>query len=68
MVKINATLEIDEMYVTHLENYLGVHFELKDFRIVADTTELYKSDKVYKKLCDAVKKAQLERDRYRLTN
>ena len=67
MVKVNITLEIEEEYVTHLESYLGANFTLKDYCIVPDTTELYNNDKAYKKLCDDVKKAKLERDRYRLT-
>ena len=67
MQKVNITLNVPSSKLTALEDFLNDNFELLDFSIIPDTSELYKTDATFKKLSDAVKKARQERDKYRLT-
>jgi hypothetical protein len=62
--KVNITLEIDENIRNDFEERLRHQFNVLDFLNVPDTSELYKSDPVFKKLSKAVKDAKLGRDRY----
>jgi hypothetical protein len=62
--KLNITLELDEYEVSKFEYWLRNNVNVLDFLIVPDTSELYKSDPVFKKLSKAVKDAKLGRDRY----
>ena len=67
MAKLQITLEIQDEYVTTLENYLAEHFNLISCKIIPDTTELYKTDKRFKKLAKAVKDARIELEEYTLS-
>jgi hypothetical protein len=62
--KVNITLELDEYEVSKFEYWLRNNVNVLDFLVVPDTSELYKSDPVFKKLSKAVKDAKLGRDRY----
>ena len=64
MEKVNITLEIDAHNLPNFEHWLRGNVKVLDFRIVPDTSELYKNDSTFKKLSKAVKEAQLTRDRY----
>lgn len=64
MKKINITLEIEDEQVTNFEYWLRQNLKVFDFKIIPDTSELYEKDETYKKLCNAVKKAQETRDNY----
>ena len=61
---INTTIEIDEKNVITLQDYLSQNLKVLDFKVIPDTTELYKEDKTFQKLCKCVKNAQLTKDRY----
>lgn len=61
---VNTTIEIDEKNVVILQDYLSQNLKVLDFKIIPDTTELYKEDKTFQKLCKCVKDAQLTKDRY----
>jgi len=67
MAKLQITLEIQDEYVTTLENYLAEHFNLISCKIIPDITELYKTDKMFKKLATAVKDARIELENYTLS-
>lgn len=47
-----------------LQDYLSQNLKVLDFKVLPDTTELYKKDKSFQKLCKCVKDAQLVKDRY----
>lgn len=61
---VNTTIEIDEKNVITLQDYLSQNLKVLDFKVLPDTTELYKEDKAFQKLCKCVKDAQLTKDRY----
>jgi hypothetical protein len=61
---INTTIEIDKKDVIMLQDYLSQNLKVLDFKVIPDTTELYKKDKSFQKLCKCVKDAQLVKDRY----
>ena len=62
---VNLTIEnLTEEESYHLENMLRKHYEVKDFKVLPDTKNLYDTDTVFKKLVKGVKDAQLIRDRY----
>jgi hypothetical protein len=62
--KVNITLEIDTANLSNFESWLRGQLKVIDFLIMPDTSELYKSDPVYKKLSKGVKDAKMLRDRY----
>ena len=55
---INTTIEIDKKDVIMLQDYLSQNLKVLDFKVLPDTTELYKKDKSFQK------DAQLVKDRY----
>tara|TARA_R110000822_G_scaffold73888_1_gene177745 strand:- start:9 stop:218 length:210 start_codon:yes stop_codon:yes gene_type:complete len=61
---INFTIELEDEYVTALENYLNNNFNLISYRVVTDTRELYKSDPVFKKLVKMEKSAKVAKEKY----
>ena len=65
MIKINITLELqDEHKVYWFEQYIKDQHTVLDYRILPDTSDLYERDDTFKRLCKAVKDAQLIKDRY----
>ena len=64
MRTINFTIELEDEYVTALENYLNNNFNLISYRVVTDTRELYKSDPVFKKLVKMEKSAKVAKEKY----
>lgn len=62
--KINITLEIESHNLQSFEYWLKDQVKVLEFKIIPDTSELYKNDDTFKKLCKLVKESQLERDRY----
>ena len=65
MITANVTLELtDEHKVYYLEQFLRDQYNVRDFRIVPNTENLYANDDTFKKLCKAVKDAQRIRDGY----
>lgn len=61
---INVTLEINEGSVIDFENWLNDSFNLINFKVVADTKQLYEDDPTFRKLVKAVKEAQRIKDIY----
>ena len=61
---INVTLEINEGSVINFENWLNDSFNLINFKVVADTKQLYEDDPTFRKLVKAVKDAQRIKDIY----
>lgn len=61
---INTTIEIDAKEVVRLQDYLSQNLKVLDFKVIPDTTELYKEDRTFQKLCKCVKDAQRTKDRY----
>jgi hypothetical protein len=62
---VNITIEgltDDESY--HLDKMLRKHYEVKDFKVLPDTSKLYDSDPVFRKILKGIKSAQLVKDRY----
>ena len=64
MRKINITIEMEDEEIPNFENWFRQNVKVLDFTIIPDTSHLYKEDKVFKRLCDAVKNAKKERDIY----
>lgn len=62
--KVNLTIELNDLDVVSFESWLREQVKVYDFKVIPDTSELYESDTTFKKLCSAVKAAQLERDRH----
>ena len=62
--KLNITIELDDHQTPAFEHWLNDQVNVLDFLVVPDTSELYKNDAVFKKLCKCVKDAKLGRDRY----
>tara|TARA_R110000787_G_scaffold154134_2_gene267937 strand:- start:1998 stop:2207 length:210 start_codon:yes stop_codon:yes gene_type:complete len=61
---LNFTIEVDDEYVTPLENYLNNTFNLISYRVVTDTKELYNNDPVFKKLVKLEKDARVVKEKY----
>ena len=62
---VNITIEgltDDESY--HLDKMLRKHYEVKDFKVLPDTSKLYDSDPIFRKILKGIKSAQLVKDRY----
>ena len=62
---VNITIEgltDDESY--HLDKMLRKHYEVKDFKVLPDTSKLYDNDPVFRKILKGIKSAQLVKDRY----
>ena len=64
MKTINITLEVSEMHLTDLENYLDRTFNLISYRVMPDTKKLYEDDNYFKNIVKNVKKATEIRDNY----
>ena len=64
MRKVNITLEVSDIRLTDLENFLDRNYGLIDFRILPDTKDLYKEDKVFKKLVDLHRHSRKAIDNY----
>ena len=64
MRTLNFTIEVEDEYVTPLENYLNNTFNLISYRVVTDTKELYNSDPVFKKLVKLEKDARVVKEKY----
>lgn len=64
MRTLNFTIEVDDEYVTPLENYLNNTFNLISYRVVTDTKELYNNDPVFKKLVKLEKDARVVKEKY----
>jgi hypothetical protein len=62
--KLNITIEIDDYENPYFERWLRNNLNVLDFMVVPDTSELYKTDPVFKKLSKCVKDAKKARDRY----
>ena len=64
MRTLNFTIEVDDEYVTPLENYLNNTVNLISYRVVTDTKELYNNDPVFKKLVKLEKDARVVKEKY----
>jgi len=61
---INITLKVDPKEVFLIQDYLKSKYDFISLKIMPDTAKMYEEDKHFKKLVNAVKKAQKERDIY----
>lgn len=65
MVVINLTIELtDKEEVYQFENWLKQYVNIKDFRILPNTDELYDSDDHFKKLSKSLKQAKRDYNDY----
>lgn len=55
---VNITLGIEDYNLVQFENWLRENVDVKDFRVVPDTKELYENDKTFQRLCKAVTDAK----------
>jgi hypothetical protein len=62
--KLNITIELEDFETPAFEHWLNDHVKVLDFIVVADTSELYKNDPLFKKMSKEVKDAKKARDRY----
>ena len=46
---VNITLGIEDYNLVQFENWLRQNVDVKDFRVVPDTKELYENDKTFQK-------------------
>ena len=61
---VNITLNIEDYNLVQFENWIRENVDVKDFKIVPNTDDLYESDNVYKSLCKKVSQARRTRDEY----
>ena len=62
---VNITIEgLDENQSFHLDKMLRKHYEVKDYKVLPDTSKLYDNDPVFRKILKGIKSAQLTKDRY----
>lgn len=61
---VNLTIEMDSSEVVNFENWMRNNVNVKDFRIVPDTKELYENDKTFQRLCKAVTDAKRTKSIY----
>ena len=65
MRTINLTIELrDDNEVYEFERWLLQYTDIKDFKILPDTKELYENDIYFQKLTKAYYDARRERDYY----
>jgi hypothetical protein len=63
-IVINTTIELERGGVIAFEDWLNENFKLINFKVVADTNQLYEDDPTFRKLVKAVKEAQRIKDLY----
>ena len=63
-VVINTTLELSRGGVIAFEDWLNENFKLINFKVVADTNQLYEDDPTFRKMVKEVKEAQRIKDIY----
>jgi hypothetical protein len=62
---VNITIEgLTDDQSFHLDNMLRKHYEVKDYKVLPDTSKLYENDLVFRKILKGIKSAQLTKDRY----
>jgi hypothetical protein len=62
---VNITIEgLTDDQSFHLDNMLRKHYEVKDYKVLPDTSKLYDNDPVFRKILKGIKSAQLTKDRY----
>tara|TARA_R110000803_G_scaffold145609_1_gene211409 strand:- start:559 stop:774 length:216 start_codon:yes stop_codon:yes gene_type:complete len=61
---VNITIELDTKEINDFENRLRNQYKVKDFNVLPDTSKLYDSDPVFRKILKGIKSAQLVKDRY----
>ena len=55
---VNITLSIEDYNLVQFENWMRENVDVKDFRVVPNTKELYENDKTFQRLCKAVTDAK----------
>lgn len=61
---VNIVLEIEDYNLIEFENWMRDNVDVKDFRVVPDTRELYENDKTFQRLCKAVTDAKRTKSIY----
>ena len=62
---VNITIEgLDAHQAFHLDKMLRKHYEVKDYKVLPDTSKLYDNDPVFRKILKGIKDSQLVKDRY----
>lgn len=61
---VNIVLEIEDYNLIEFENWMRDNVDVKDFRVVPDTKELYENDKTFQRLCKAVTDAKRTKSIY----
>jgi len=62
---VNITIEgLTDEQSFHLDKMLRKHYEVKDYKVLPDTSKLYDNDPVFRKILKGIKDSQLVKDRY----
>ena len=62
---VNITIEgLTDDQSFHLDKMLRKHYEVKDYKVLPDTSKLYDNDPVFRKILKGIKDSQLVKDRY----
>ena len=62
---VNITIEgLTDEQSFHLDKMLRKHYEVKDYKVLPDTSKLYDNDPVFRKILKGIKDSQLIKDRY----
>jgi hypothetical protein len=65
MTVVNLTIELADEEESHkFDSWIREYVNVKDYKIIPDTKELYKNDSFFKKIVDANKKAKRTINRY----
>ena len=62
---VNITIEgLTDEQSFHLDKMIRKHYEVKDYKVLPDTSKLYDNDPVFRKILKGIKDSQLVKDRY----
>ena len=62
---VNITIEgLTDEQSFHLDKMLRKHYDVKDYKVLPDTSKLYDNDPVFRKILKGIKDSQLVKDRY----
>ena len=65
IMTVNITIEgLTDEQSFHLDKMLRKHYEVKDYKVLPDTSKLYDNDPVFRKILKGIKDSQLVKDRY----
>ena len=64
-ITVNIVIEgLTDEQSFHLDKMLRKHYEVKDYKVLPDTSKLYDNDSAFRAIVKEIREAQLIRDRY----